>query len=100
MSFHVFYHVVAGADARERDRWQLGSIHNHHYTNQSGYFAIPGQNPAKLYIELRQGITLAGLNLVKQEHVFRTCAAIVHLGNVQFDLDADPAAIPNEDQAN
>jgi len=45
-NFHIFYQLIAGANANEKREFQLGSVEHHHYLNQSGSFTVDGVNDA------------------------------------------------------
>jgi myosin heavy subunit len=43
-NFHIFYQLIAGANANEKREFHLGSVESYFYLNQSGSFTVDGVN--------------------------------------------------------
>jgi chitin synthase len=86
-NFHVFYQLMAGALADERQRWRLQDASAYAYLGASAAFRAPSTNDEMQFENLRACLKAVGLGKKPQSQIFRVLAAIIHLGNVQF---ADP----------
>ena len=86
-NYHIFYQLLAGASPEEREMLRLGSMRpaDFRYLNKSGCTTIDGVNDAKMYAELREAMTM--FTPEEQDDVFRTVAAVLHLGNIDFSAD-------------
>lgn len=53
-NYHIFYIMVAGASAKERESWELQPAQAYHYMNQSGcYDRRDGVKDIDLHVELQ-----------------------------------------------
>nr|XP_019710669.1 protein OPAQUE1-like [Elaeis guineensis] len=81
-NYHCFYQLCAfGKDA---ERYKLAHPSNFHYLNQSKTYELDGVSSAQEYLQTRRAMDIVGISLIDQEAIFRTLAAILHLGNVEF----------------
>ncbi|OVA08348.1 IQ motif [Macleaya cordata] len=81
-SFHCFYQLCASGKVAER--YKLDHPSNFHYLNQSKTYELDGVSNAKEYMRTRRAMDIVGISLDDQEAIFRTLAAILHLGNIEF----------------
>ena len=119
-NFHVFYQLLAGADDKMRTEFYLGPPEEYALLNTSGCIYIDGVDDAaefhdnlvcfsvflnsrNKYLPVRLQEAMDGLNFTAdQKHsILQICAAILHLGNIQFVPNADGtgSVIANEDGA-
>ena len=84
-NFHVFYYLCAGADKTERDHYALAEVSSYHYINQSGIYKIADVNSKFMYIELKRALATAGLTPPEIYVMFKLMAAILWLGNIDFE---------------
>ncbi|KAG5651222.1 hypothetical protein H0H81_009434 [Sphagnurus paluster] len=103
-NFHIFYYLVAGASAEERQHLHLLDKTNYRYLGQRSAGGRPngGRDDDGLRFEQLKG-ALKTIGLSKR-HVAQTCqliAAILHLGNLEFTIDRsrneDAAVVRNMD---
>ncbi len=99
-NFHVFYYLVAGASAQERQHLQLGDASNYRYLgSRFGYgggghlIKHPSGGPtvspedATRFEQLKIAFKMAGLSKRLVAQVCQLIAAILHLGNIDFIHD-------------
>ncbi|GJV71630.1 myosin-J heavy chain [Tanacetum coccineum] len=77
-NYHIFYQLCASE--RDADTYKLGHPSNFHYLNQSKIYELEGVSSAEEYVKT-SGYGYCGIN---NEAIFRTLAAILHLGNTEF----------------
>uniref|UniRef100_A0A0E0IRS2 Myosin motor domain-containing protein n=1 Tax=Oryza nivara TaxID=4536 RepID=A0A0E0IRS2_ORYNI len=95
-NYHCFYQLCAsGQDA---DKYKLAHPRNFNYLNQSHTYDLEGVNEAEEYLKTRRAMDIVGISFSHQEAIFRTVAAILHLGNIEFSpgKEFDSSAIKDE----
>ncbi|KAG6380450.1 P-loop containing nucleoside triphosphate hydrolase protein [Boletus reticuloceps] len=104
-NFHIFYYLMAGASAEERQHLHLADKTQYRYL---GHRAGAGtrsngvrDDDANRFEQLKMALKSVGLS---KRHVAQTCqlvAAILHLGNIEFTIDrgrdVDAAVVRNVD---
>lgn len=81
-NYHCFYQLCAsGKDAK---KYKLSHPSNFHYLNQSKTYELDGVSNAEEYTKMRRAMDIVGISFDDQEAIFRTLAAILHLGNIEF----------------
>ena len=106
-NFHIFYYLVAGASAEERQHLHLLDRAPYRYLGQR---TIPARvdgsrdNDAVRFDQLKVALKTIGFS---KRNVAQTCqllAAILHLGNLEFTMDRhrneDAAVVRNHDILN
>eukprot|EP01018_Ginkgo_biloba_P007667 Gb_30020 [translate_table: standard] len=81
-NYHCFYQLCASPE--DVEKYKLGDPRTLHYLNQSRAYELCGVSNAREYVKTRRAMDIVGINLDEQEAIFRTLAAILHLGNVEF----------------
>nr|XP_043620465.1 myosin-15 [Erigeron canadensis] len=81
-NYHCFYQLCASG--RDAESYDLGHPSNFHYLNQSKVYELEGVSSAEEYVKTRRAMDIVGINNDEQEAIFRTLAAILHLGNIEF----------------
>uniref|UniRef100_A0A0E0M7C0 Myosin motor domain-containing protein n=1 Tax=Oryza punctata TaxID=4537 RepID=A0A0E0M7C0_ORYPU len=95
-NYHCFYQICAsGQDA---DKYKLAHPRNFYYLNQSHTYELEGVSEAEQYLKTRRAMDIVGISFSHQEAIFRTVAAILHLGNIEFSpgKEFDSSAIKDE----
>ncbi|KAF9817354.1 hypothetical protein IEO21_03495 [Rhodonia placenta] len=103
-NFHIFYYLVSGASAEERQHLHLQEKTTYRYLGQrnAGARGDAGRNEdAVRFDQLKVALKNVGFS---KRHVAQTCqllAAILHLGNLEFTIDRarneDAAVVRNTD---
>ncbi|KAL6212224.1 hypothetical protein ACLB2K_017445 [Fragaria x ananassa] len=81
-NFHCFYQLCASG--KDAEKYKLGHPSHFHYLNQSKTYELEGVSNAEEYMKTRTAMYIVGISQEEQEAIFRTLAAILHLGNVEF----------------
>ncbi|RAL52847.1 hypothetical protein DM860_007615 [Cuscuta australis] len=98
-NYHCFYQLCAsGVDA---EKYKLSHPSHFHYLNQSKTYELDGVSSAEEYVKTRRAMDIVGISNEEQEAIFRTLAAILHLGNIDFSpgKEHDSSAI-NDPKSN
>ncbi|XP_073030962.1 myosin-15 isoform X1 [Primulina eburnea] len=81
-NYHCFYQLCASG--RDAEAYKLGHPSEYHYLNQSKTYELDGVSSAEEYVKTKRAMSIVGISEEEQESIFRTLAAILHLGNVEF----------------
>uniref|UniRef100_A0A7N0VC74 Myosin motor domain-containing protein n=1 Tax=Kalanchoe fedtschenkoi TaxID=63787 RepID=A0A7N0VC74_KALFE len=95
-NYHCFYQLCASG--RDAEKYKLGNPSHFHYLNQSKTYELDGVSNAEEYLKTRRAMDIVGISHDDQEAIFRTLAAILHLGNVEFSpgKEHDSSAIKDQ----
>ncbi|KAL5497865.1 hypothetical protein ACEPAH_2796 [Sanghuangporus vaninii] len=100
-NFHIFYYLVAGASAEERQHLKLTEKSTFRYLGPRQTVAPRQQEDATRFDQLKVALKNVGLS---KRAVAQTCqllAATLHLGNLEFIVDRqrneDAAVVKNTD---
>ncbi|KAG9406978.1 cytochrome c oxidase subunit 1 [Aphanomyces cochlioides] len=88
-NYHIFYQLLAGADDEMKARLSLAQPQDYEYLKHSGCFVLPGKDEKKEFELTKHCMTTIGISSDLQMHVFEMLAAILHLGNVDFDVQQE-----------
>ncbi|KAM7275184.1 hypothetical protein ACFE04_017050 [Oxalis oulophora] len=82
----------------DAEKYKLDHPSHFHYLNQSNTYELEGVCNAEEYIKTRRSMDIVGISHEEQEAIFRTLAAILHLGNVEFSpgKEHDSSAIKDQ----
>ncbi|KAF9615027.1 hypothetical protein IFM89_021598 [Coptis chinensis] len=81
-NYHCFYQLCASG--KDAEKYKLGHPSNFHYLNQSRTYELDGVSSALEYLKTRRSMDVVGISADDQQSIFRTLAAILHLGNIEF----------------
>ncbi|XP_042384069.1 protein OPAQUE1-like [Zingiber officinale] len=81
-NYHCFYQLCASG--KDAEKYKLGHPSCFHYLNQSKLYELEGVTNSEEYLKTRKAMDIVGISLGCQEAIFRTLAAILHLGNIEF----------------
>lgn len=81
-NFHIFYQIFK--DSNLKQKYKLTSPEDYFYTNQSAC-TVQGLDDDKEYTEMREAMKVLKFSDEEVEFCFRTVAAILHLGNINFE---------------
>ena len=80
--------MLRGSSKENRARWELGAPGEYHYLNQSGCYSLNYTPDAEAFAETQHAMKVLGFSDAEQDGIWQTLAALLHLGNVNFELDA------------
>ena len=90
-NYHAFYQLLAGASQDERERLYIApaaTAHSFAYLNASGCVDVDGIDDARDYLRVRLALDTISIASDVQSDINTVLAAILHLGNVEFAVDA------------
>ncbi|KAI9078793.1 hypothetical protein K1719_039251 [Acacia pycnantha] len=98
-NYHCFY-MICAAPEEDLKRFKLENPRTYHYLNQSNFFELDGLDESKEYLATRRAMEVVGINSDEQDAIFRVIAAILHLGNIEFQKGDEPdSSEPKDDQS-
>ncbi|KAL5543073.1 hypothetical protein UlMin_010783 [Ulmus minor] len=92
-SYHIFYHLCAGAPPALREMLNLKSADEYKYLSQSNCFSITGVNDAEQFRTVMEALDVVHISKEDQQSIFAMLAAVLWLGNISFNV------IDNENHA-
>ncbi|KAI6076559.1 Unconventional myosin-XV-like protein [Aix galericulata] len=85
-NYHIFYEMLAGLPAQQRQRYCLQGAETYYYLNQvGGNCEIPGKEDAEDFRRLLGTMEALGFSVDEQNSIFRILSSVLHLGNVYFE---------------
>ncbi|XP_071844159.1 unconventional myosin-Ie-like isoform X1 [Apostichopus japonicus] len=83
-SFHIFYQLIAGADADQRTTLGLTTPDYYFYLSQSGTYKVDGMDDNQEFKDTMNAMKTIGISMEDQEAIISLVAGILHLGNINF----------------
>ena len=87
-NYHIFYQLLAGAEANFglKSRLTLDHPETFSYLDQSSVTSIEGVSDEKEFEDMCSAMDTLDFSPEDKESIFSTVAAVLHLGNVRFDV--------------
>ncbi|KAK7308383.1 hypothetical protein VNO77_41987 [Canavalia gladiata] len=82
-NYHCFY-MLCAAPKEDVGRYKLGDPRTFRYLNQSNCIELDGLDDSKEYVATKRAMEVVGISSDEQDAIFRTVAAVLHLGNIEF----------------
>uniref|UniRef100_A0A7N6A258 Osteoclast-stimulating factor 1 n=1 Tax=Anabas testudineus TaxID=64144 RepID=A0A7N6A258_ANATE len=83
-NFHIYYQMIEGANAQQKEALGIMTPDYYYYLNQSGTYKVDGTNDSKDYQETMEAMQVIGISGDIQTQVLQIVAGILHLGNISF----------------
>uniref|UniRef100_A0A672JQQ8 Osteoclast-stimulating factor 1 n=1 Tax=Salarias fasciatus TaxID=181472 RepID=A0A672JQQ8_SALFA len=83
-NFHIYYQLMEGANAQQKERLGIMTPDYYYYLNQSGTYKVDGTNDSKDFHETMEAMQVIGIPGDIQGQVLQIVAGILHLGNISF----------------
>uniref|UniRef100_H2LZF3 Osteoclast-stimulating factor 1 n=1 Tax=Oryzias latipes TaxID=8090 RepID=H2LZF3_ORYLA len=85
-NFHIYYQMIEGANAQQKEALGVMTPDYYYYLNQSGTYKVDGTNDSKDFQEtlVHYCNSVIGIPADIQAQVLQIIAGILHLGNVSF----------------
>lgn len=83
-NYHIFYQLCAGCPAAERKDLCITSFDQYNYLNQGGDGTIPGVDDEAEFSITQRALSATGIPVSLQWSVFKVCAALLHIGNIEI----------------
>ncbi|KAJ3489600.1 hypothetical protein NLI96_g2030 [Meripilus lineatus] len=84
-NFHIFYQFSKAASPAQREAYGIQGPESYAYTNMSNCLEVPGIDDVKDFEETIRAMQIIGLSEYEQGEILRMLAAILWIGNVQYD---------------
>ncbi|XP_040214368.1 unconventional myosin-XV [Rana temporaria] len=84
-NYHIFYEMLAGLPAQQKQLFYLQDAETYYYLNQGGNCEIPSKSDAEDFRRLLNAMESLSFNGEDQDSIFRVLSSILHLGNVYFE---------------
>ncbi|NXE95021.1 MYO15 protein, partial [Menura novaehollandiae] len=84
-NYHIFYEMLAGLPAQQRQRYCLQGAETYYYLNQGGNCEIPGKDDTEDFRRLLNTMEVLNFTVDEQNSIFRILSSVLHLGNVYFE---------------
>jgi myosin-1 len=88
-----------GASDTERAALKLMEPERFQLLTKGNCCSVGGMNDAENFIGMKQSMSVIGISKVQQDYIFTVIAAILHLGNITFDLTKEKSALSPGDTA-
>uniref|UniRef100_F6YFX4 Myosin IE, gene 2 n=1 Tax=Xenopus tropicalis TaxID=8364 RepID=F6YFX4_XENTR len=96
-SFHIFYQLLEGASAEDKENLGVTSPDYYFYLNQSAVYHVDDVSDKKEFAETMLAMDVVGLGPDTQTSVLQIVAGILHLGNVAFTESGNHAVVESQD---
>src|SRR3989338_7810054 len=83
-NFHAFYQLLTGASQAQAQELSLYDAEYFHYVNQSGCYKVDNVDDRQEFADTCNAMQVIGIPAAQQAGVWRTTAAILHIGNIAF----------------
>jgi myosin protein heavy chain len=93
-SFHIFYQLCEALPADKKAALHLTGPDDFKFLNQSGCVRVPSVNDSKDFEDTRSALKTLNFSAEETDTLYRTVAAVMHLGNIEFSGD-EQAEISN-----
>lgn len=96
-NFHIFYQLLEGATAEDRENLGITSPDYYFYLNQSAVYHVEEVSDKKEFAETMAAMDVVGLTHEAQANVLQIVAGILHLGNIAFRESGNYAVVESAD---
>jgi len=100
-SFHIFYHLLGGADKNLLDKLHLSSNFNdYEYLKKSNCTTVSSLNNKTQFEIIVNALDSVGFTENEKDTLFNCVAAILHIGNISYkknEVDDEKVTIENPD---
>jgi myosin-5 len=100
-NYHIFYQLCAAVPAAEKKELGLENWDHFHYLKQGRTGTVKGMDDKDEFRITQKGMSSVGIGISTQWHIFKICAALLHIGNIKIENsngnaqidDADPSLV-------
>uniref|UniRef100_A0A8C5I4Y8 Osteoclast-stimulating factor 1 n=1 Tax=Gouania willdenowi TaxID=441366 RepID=A0A8C5I4Y8_GOUWI len=96
-SFHIFYQLIEGASAEQKNSLGITSLDYYSYLNQSESYKVDDINDKNDYQETVHAMDVIGISAEDRAMVLQIVAGVLHLGNISFKESGNYAAVESEE---
>ena len=84
-NYHIFYHLLKGADKNSIISMGLSEMKNYEYLNKSKCYEVETINDNDLYNEIQKSFEVMKFHVNEIKTIWEIVATVLHLGNIDFD---------------
>lgn len=84
-NYHIFYQLIAGADATMKSKYYLRNPAEYAYLNQSGCYKIDGVDDAAEFRDVIEAMKTLQFSASTIDSILKVISAILLLGNIEFE---------------
>ncbi|XP_068102481.1 unconventional myosin-XV [Hyperolius riggenbachi] len=84
-NYHIFYEMLAGLPAQQKQMFYLQDAETYYYLNQGGNCEIPSKSDMEDFRRLLNAMESLSFSMEEQDSIFRILSSILHMGNVYFE---------------
>ncbi|XP_032218012.1 unconventional myosin-VIIa isoform X2 [Nematostella vectensis] len=84
-NYHIFYRMLAGMSPQEKKSLHLTHAQDYYYLSQGNCLTCEGMDDAYEYDVIRKAMTALWFTEEETQFIFRSIAAVLHLGNISFE---------------
>ncbi|CAH2327481.1 unconventional myosin-Ie-like [Pelobates cultripes] len=96
-NFHIFYQLLEGATAEDRENLGITSPDYYLYLNQSAIYKVEDVSDKEEFAETMAAMDVVGLPFEARASVLQLVAGILHLGNIAFKESGNYAMVESQD---
>ncbi|KAM8876244.1 unconventional myosin-Ie isoform 2-T2 [Synchiropus picturatus] len=96
-SFHIFYQLIEGASADQKNSLGITNLDYYTYLNQSGSYKVDDINDKSDFQETTHAMEVIGIAREDRAMVLQIVAGVLHLGNISFKEAGNYAAVESEE---
>ncbi|ERE76527.1 myosin-Ie-like protein [Cricetulus griseus] len=96
-SFHIFYQLIEGASAEQKQSLGITSMDYYYYLSLSGAYKVDDIDDKREFQETLHAMNVIGIFSEEQTLVLQIVAGILHLGNISFKEVGNYAAVESEE---
>jgi len=82
-NYHIFYQLCSGCPAAERKELGITTFDQYHYLRQGGEGTIPNVDDVEEFEITQRALSAIGISVNMQWAIFKVCAALLHIGNIE-----------------
>jgi len=86
-SFHIFYQMLEACTPQQKAAFSLTKPSDYKYLSNTQNYKVNNIDDTKEFQHTLEAMSILGFNQQEQDLVLRICAAILHLGNLEFKGD-------------
>lgn len=98
-NYHIFYQLLCGADTALKSRLKLGSPDEYSLLNQSGCTQIDSVDDSAEFRDVVAAMVTLSFIGDYSEMLYNVIAAILHMGNVNFQSDGDASKVASSSES-
>ena len=84
-NFHIFYQLITGSDNETKQKLFLTKAGDYNFLKGGDCLVVPSQDDKKEFEHTKEAMNVIGIDSEEQDGIFRVIAAIMNLGNVEFE---------------